>query len=437
MAVQSSFYPVDGKTLKYPQTKPIATKQHMACFVQLISDDTWVAVSTNDYDMIGNALVLSEPIGTTLYKQIDVRVADEQSELGDSASDIAVVASIATEITTVAGIADEVVTVANNDANVTLVGDDLALGLGTNEPTDSSILNALTNADIAIANAALTAADVVSTGGDVVSTGDDVVSTAASAAAALVSENNAAASAASIDPTNLLHTVGTGGSNPEGYTADEVDTNTISKNNEDQIKLGSLSIGESISITSWSFATTTITLTIASNNSKIGDTIFVTGLLSTTNPANGTYIVTDVTDTTIVYTALEPTGTPTVSSALVRYGSIEAKGEFIGKNTCTAWVRFNGTNTPPTIIDSFNVSDVVKLSAGKYEVYFSVPMDNALYSPVSDFNTVSTRMDGVFSEPINSDKCNVSVYYATATADTTKLFADSNKVSVYIFGGKD
>lgn len=51
----------------------------------------------------------------------------------------------------------------------------------------------------------------------------------ASAAAALVSENNAAASEAAIDPTNLLHTVGDGGGNPEGYTATEVDTNIYTK----------------------------------------------------------------------------------------------------------------------------------------------------------------------------------------------------------------
>jgi len=43
---------------------------------------------------------------------------------------------------------------------------DIVKGIGTNQPTDSAILNALTNANIAIDNAALTAADVVVTNAD-------------------------------------------------------------------------------------------------------------------------------------------------------------------------------------------------------------------------------------------------------------------------------
>lgn len=51
---------------------------------------------------------------------------------------------------------------------------------------------------------------------------------AASEAASALSETNAAASAASIDPSNLLHTIGYGGSDPEGYTSTESD-NTFAK----------------------------------------------------------------------------------------------------------------------------------------------------------------------------------------------------------------
>lgn len=66
-----------------------------------------------------------------------------------------------------------------------------------------------------------------------------------------------------------------------------------------------------ISITSWAFSTTTITLTVASHPFTVGDTITVSGLTATTNAPNGTFTVTGVTTTTVTYTApAAPTGTP-------------------------------------------------------------------------------------------------------------------------------
>ena len=57
-------------------------------------------------------------------------------------------------------------------------------------------------------------------------------------------------------------------------------------------------------------------------------------------------------------------------------GDLEVSGEVKGKNQCTAWVNFDGTTTPPTIRDSYNVRDVVGVSTGHYEVYFEEDMDN-------------------------------------------------------------
>ena len=66
-----------------------------------------------------------------------------------------------------------------------------------------------------------------------------------------------------------------------------------------------------ISISSWAFSTTTITLTVASHPFSVGDTITVSGLTATTNAPNGTFTVTGVTNTTVVYTnTAAPTGTP-------------------------------------------------------------------------------------------------------------------------------
>ncbi len=61
------------------------------------------------------------------------------------------------------------------------------------------------------------------------------------------------------------------------------------------------------------------------------------------------------------------TGTPTLNGeALVKLSSdglrIEKSNDASIKNQCTAWVNFDGTTTPPTIRDSYNVSSVVRTS---------------------------------------------------------------------------
>lgn len=90
-----------------------------------------------------------------------------------------------------------------------------------------------------------------------------------------------------------------------------------------------------VSITSWSYATTTITLNVASHTFIAGDYIEVSGLTSTTYPANGIQLVISVTSTTIVFaSSATPTGTAGVSSATVKgYATTNGKvSESIGIN---------------------------------------------------------------------------------------------------------
>ena len=49
------------------------------------------------------------------------------------------------------------------------------------------------------------------------------------------------------------------------------------------------------------------------------------------------------------------------------------------RGLATAWVNFDGTATPPTIRDSYNVSNVTRTATGKFVVDFTVAMDNANY----------------------------------------------------------
>ena len=82
-----------------------------------------------------------------------------------------------------------------------------------------------------------------------------------------------------------------------------------------------------VSITSWSYSGTTITLNVASHTFVAGDYIEVQGLTATTYPANGVFAVTSVTSTTIVYTlGATPTGTAGVSSATVKgYATVNGR----------------------------------------------------------------------------------------------------------------
>lgn len=90
-----------------------------------------------------------------------------------------------------------------------------------------------------------------------------------------------------------------------------------------------------VSITSWSYVGTTITLNVASHDYVAGEYIEVSGTTATTYAPNGVHLVTSVTATTIVFTlGATPTGTTGVSSATVKgYATINGRvSESIGVN---------------------------------------------------------------------------------------------------------
>ena len=119
MAVQSSLYSGTAITSRtFPSTKHIATKQHMAVWVQQVSDDVWIQTDINTYQLINNSCVLNQVISTSIYKQLEVRVADEPNELVTALSDITIVAGVSDEVVTVAGIEAEVITVAGLNTEI-------------------------------------------------------------------------------------------------------------------------------------------------------------------------------------------------------------------------------------------------------------------------------------------------------------------------------
>jgi len=132
------------------------------------------------------------------------------------------------------------------------------------------------------------------------------------------------------------------------YTQAEVDALCITNISTAQTKIGDLTIGESIGVSSWSFATTTITInTSAVHNLIVGQYFRVTGLVATTNAPNGRWVVASVVDTdTITFTSVDtPTGTPTVSSATLEHGDMTMYGSFTKFDLAQTWTVVTGSRS--------------------------------------------------------------------------------------------
>lgn len=118
---------------------------------------------------------------------------------------------------------------------------------------------------------------------------------------------------------------------------------------------------------------------------------------------------------------------PTLAEKKVIAKTVEAQ-ELKAKNACTAFVNFDGTTTPPTIRDSYNVSQVIRVATGQFDVYFEEEMDNINYS-VSPGVTGTARTINVWGRYLH--KCSLATYN-TSNVGENLLFN-----TVQIFGGKD
>ena len=97
------------------------------------------------------------------------------------------------------------------------------------------------------------------------------------------------------------------------------------------------------------------------------------------------------------------------------------------KNQCTAWVNFNGTDG--TIRDSYNVSSVVRNSAGNYTINFAADMNNANYSHIV---YTGDALSGSSATPFIART--VSYFSFSTTVDNTTR--DETDICVIVFGGK-
>lgn len=133
----------------------------------------------------------------------------------------------------------------------------------------------------------------------------------------------------------------------------------------------------------------------------------------------------------IVYA--DQNGQPTYVEQLpkTQYFDEVKANDFKGKNACTAWVNFDGTTTPPTIRDSYNVKAVIRTATGVFDVYFEKEMDSASYSISGSHEATSSAQNGFMGGLAKT----VSKTQIVTTAGTAAV--NPINVSVQVFGGKN
>jgi len=114
------------------------------------------------------------------------------------------------------------------------------------------------------------------------------------------------------------------------------------------------------------------------------------------------------------------------------YGDLTVHGELINRGVATAWVNFDGTQNPPLIRDSYNVSDVVDVGAGRYEVLFEEP-----YKDTSYVSSLSRKIAVSFTNAsINEDINNRTESKIRVQNVENATNNDTPYVGVIIFGGE-
>jgi hypothetical protein len=93
-----------------------------------------------------------------------------------------------------------------------------------------------------------------------------------------------------------------------------------------------------------------------------------------------------------------------------------------------AWVRFNGTTSPPTVAASGNVSSVTKTSAGDYTVNFTTAMPNANYAALPSY-----AFDGSSPGFVYGYLTQTTTQFRFRTTNSNVVVTDYPRVSVSIF----
>lgn len=189
---------------------------------------------------------------------------------------------------------------------------------------------------------------------------------------------------------------------PSGATTDDIDAQLALKAPlENPVFTSAISTqgvnykSTPVSVTSWSYSGTTITLNVTSHTYLAGEHIETYGLTSTTNAPNGAFLVTSVTTGTIVFTAYAaPTGTAGVSTARVK-GITTLNGKIISED-----IGINQSWQLVTRLSNTNYSNTSNRMI-KMVVYgnssVAATQINAIITPIGSTTAITIPIDSTTS----------------------------------------
>ena len=380
MAVQSSFYLVDGSTRTFPSTKHIATKQHCAIYLKDKISLLWSVASVETYTLINNSIVFDIAPASATYSDIEVRVADTQDELVDLPSDIAIVAS---------NIAD-VQSLAANIDNINSIGDNLdaLLVIPANLSSITSVASDVTNINLVANN--ITAVDIVS---NHVANIDSVSTTIVpNIAEILLADDNASiATAQAVIATEMANTVTSIYDQfDDRYLGSKLTAPTLDND------------GNALLIGALYFDTTTNLMKIYGSS----------GWVSAGSSVNGT-------TERHTYTA---TAGQTSFTANYESGYVDV---YLNGSKLQIGVDFTATSgTAIVLTSSANVGDIVDIIAyGVFEVANTTPKGNEAYtvSTVADLVSIPSSYTTAIVKDL--DRGGTFIWSSTGTANGGTVFA--------------
>ena len=105
--ITSQYFTISGTSSVFASGRHIGNKQHCSVWIQRING-SWYNLGYGEFDLVNNSIILNTPVIDTLVKKIEIRVADNQEELGTPVTDVS----------TVSGNIEQVNIVANNISNI-------------------------------------------------------------------------------------------------------------------------------------------------------------------------------------------------------------------------------------------------------------------------------------------------------------------------------
>jgi len=116
------------------------------------------------------------------------------------------------------------------------------------------------------------------------------------------------------------------------------------------------------------------------------------------------------------------------SNGFTAHGNVKFKEGIEGVNQCTAWVKFDGTATPPRIHDSYNVAAVARTATGFFDIYLESKLSVDRASTVSVMENASIIGGGAVGSTEYLQKVSLINYAGT--------YGNYDNVCLQIFGGK-